>query len=1507
MHSLLNFQVDIENVENIVPSTELDGKNITQYAVRVSTNLSVWEVSGLFVAFLCIIPSLSLSLLSLFLQVYRRFSDFAALRDILLRQFPQLCFPELPSKNNTRRHSHSAGSQAARPSVIERKRKSLELFLRQLMTIDQIWVSSAFIEFLDDSPAPSLGMQIQFTAVSNQVQYLRGGYLALERKLEKAEAIISAAVGAIRELQRAPSRRNSIQSIAEETDNGGLLPEFKTEKPKSRPLSWRSLMRAANIGGVYLDAADPNSPKTEVESWEEGEERLSMGTQPEGQQESTSSPLGDLRFYQRRPSNGSLPGFGVGAAGVLRPMSTDLSYDVSNANGDDSMSDDSDIDTEASHGTFLGFSANTPSNTHSKRPSYASIVEEPVSVKDVASAGAPHSEDGTTKPLRRKNSLALLWKSVDEEPETLTVSVPVDADDKGPSDAFSEMLYQNESSNPHLTLHEEPAVEIVLPEYFSDGSVPAEEVIEACGQGKAFDQVLDMIHVANHGANRLLTRSNAVVFLAKHVKKCVMAKALAMGNCTVLNCLLPDDPLDITLILWKGSEGTWQSSVSDYFVRLASLAAAHADQLSGWAPSSDPKLNGNGREVEEELGEWEELYEDLCNSSITLGRFAAKVVAMPSAPSADPQHEIVMAFDGLRVNLVPNARTQLCMTAFYEEFSGLVGTDCLFKKSLVLLRAWWLYETPLYGVGNAASALSEDALTLMLCAVFNLYHESIKQPVQALAAFFAEYGDFDWMSDAVTLQGRVSLADVIDGTSLPMPNAAHVAGAKVVATYVNVYDPGRLSYSSSRAPVETDSPSSGVASGVASPEERNSLTSPVGVIGPVGGSGDDMCAIDDAVSSGNYSKSPLATSEPKQSFALGLINIVHPFLASANMVAPEKIDESLANCLKSVFNVGASRFRSSLAKITECDNTNSSSGFAGFVALSNSLFPGLTGKYGDDYLKIVSSSFFVPENLNFLLNPSSVASSANCLATLDGLGKIVRSSVCPSYSNKQAWFAASPSVEELWNKIHYANLLLFGYVSDHALWSLCVDVLQDRGFIPVGEIGKFLQELTGSVSMSGILKDKYGGLKKFLELHGSDFLISGNHPFNPNVYLKRALTAVEQECIERGETPTSFLVRYKKKSQKKKKSSSTAGASGASPIDSAGARDAHGNPIASHSKIHKSSLSAPTPTVSAAIGTGFKASAKSGTNSNKANKHNVRTNGSEAQSNADSSFSQWAHQRQGQGQGRESVFQQQQRARQQYEYQTKVAQEHQRRFMYGAQQQQQQQMVMPPSSQLRSPTIYSQALPGKPPPSWQNGAGAMGPDLSLAATGGMGESQESVSRRRSSYPMKQLAVDLLDSSEGDLLSQQHASGRYGAGAPQPDHHGSFQQKSSPDGLQSVPGGVSAGLGAGLTGALFNNLQQSGGGGDEGMSFQQQGQYGAVNAAAPSPGRYHGLLHSNQLGGELLGRDSISGVSQQGQGQEQGQWGRNVLKSNGSSEKTAGSWNSEGELGQLLYRQGRNFF
>ena len=55
-------------------------------------------------------------------------------------------------------------------------------------------------------------------------------------------------------------------------------------------------------------------------------------------------------------------------------------------------------------------------------------------------------------------------------------------------------------------------------------------------------------------------------------------------------------------------------------------------------------------------------------------------------------------------------------------------------------------------------------------------------------------------------------------------------------------------------------------------------------------------------------------------------------------------------------------------------------------------------------------------------------------------------------------------------------------VTESALRTLSMEILNDKGPLPVGEIGKLLQEITANSNLSTILKDRFGGLKRFLEV-----------------------------------------------------------------------------------------------------------------------------------------------------------------------------------------------------------------------------------------------------------------------------------------------------------------------------------------------------------------------------------------------------------------------------------------
>ena len=89
--------------------------------------------------------------------------------------------------------------------------------------------------------------------------------------------------------------------------------------------------------------------------------------------------------------------------------------------------------------------------------------------------------------------------------------------------------------------------------------------------------------------------------------------------------------------------------------------------------------------------------------------------------------------------------------------------------------------------------------------------------------------------------------------------------------------------------------------------------------------------------------------------------------------------------------------------------------------------------------------------------------------------------------------------DEIWDAIHYGSLLIDGRVTEAGFRMLFKDFLVERGALPVGEIGKMLQDSTGITTLSTSLKLKFGGLKKFLEKYPNDFVIGVNHPFNPHV------------------------------------------------------------------------------------------------------------------------------------------------------------------------------------------------------------------------------------------------------------------------------------------------------------------------------------------------------------------------------------------------------------------------
>ncbi|KAG6677943.1 uncharacterized protein LOC122294956 [Carya illinoinensis] len=104
----------------------------------------------------------------------------------------------------------------------------------------------------------------------------------------------------------------------------------------------------------------------------------------------------------------------------------------------------------------------------------------------------------------------------------------------------------------------------------------------------------------------------------------------------------------------------------------------------------------------------------------------------------------------------------LCTLCFLEQVDRLVGKDHLFKRSVILIKAWCYYESRLLGAHH--NLISTYALETLIVYVFHLFHSSLNGPLAVLYRFLDYFGKFDWENYCISLSGPVcksSLPDII--------------------------------------------------------------------------------------------------------------------------------------------------------------------------------------------------------------------------------------------------------------------------------------------------------------------------------------------------------------------------------------------------------------------------------------------------------------------------------------------------------------------------------------------------------------------------------------------------------------------------------------------------------------------------------------------------------------------------------------------------------------------------
>ncbi|XP_010261538.1 PREDICTED: uncharacterized protein LOC104600345 isoform X2 [Nelumbo nucifera] len=169
--------------------------------------------------------------------------------------------------------------------------------------------------------------------------------------------------------------------------------------------------------------------------------------------------------------------------------------------------------------------------------------------------------------------------------------------------------------------------------------------------------------------------------------------------------------------------------------------------------------------------------------------------------------------ENIVVDISFNQLGGLCTLCFLDEIDHLISQNHLFKRSIILIKAWCYYESRILGAHHGL--ISTYALETLVLYIFHVFNNKFAGPLEVLYRFLEFFSNFDWDNFCVSLWGPVPIGSLPDMTAEPprkdggelllnklfldacstvyavFPSGHENQGQPFVAKYFNVIDPLR--------------------------------------------------------------------------------------------------------------------------------------------------------------------------------------------------------------------------------------------------------------------------------------------------------------------------------------------------------------------------------------------------------------------------------------------------------------------------------------------------------------------------------------------------------------------------------------------------------------------------------------------------------------------------------------------------------------------------------------------
>ena len=561
---------------------------------------------------------------------------------------------------------------------------------------------------------------------------------------------------------------------------------------------------------------------------------------------------------------------------------------------------------------------------------------------------------------------------------------------------------------------------------------------------------------------------------------------------TALGTFLPNEPISISVFLFSNED---ESKLLDVQRTLCNYILLNTTSSHNFMTATSSTITDGKNGIEE-------------SEIISIKRDNMKVTHVSTTRTTDNDLKLKCTIDGKDVVIKKNSLSGLYLSAMVEEADQIIGKNHLVKRGLILIRSWCKLECQGYWSGFDL-ALSDDSIFVVILYIFNMYHARLHFPLQVLVTFLSVMSSFTWGEHALTIHGPMEIHGQNYGNIVKLSDEGTINSndtvvepifsEKFAQRYRSNYEDcmkfkddqdviGRSKSRSSSSISEND-------------EDNNNNSN----------------------NNNNNSTVTRSTTPPQEErIKLTEINIINPLKRSENVASYLNKDGAMK--LYSAFCQGARGFNQLMKSIrqeyddmyhrTWPSSRNNNNGNNSNHFISNN---------GRGLKERVESCF--PNILKHCSNRTEKQNSHINFQTQSGKAE--------NTTNKS--FASS-------NVCKDGDTVLLLYTdgfSGSQLMKVTKNILLEKGPLPVGEIGKLLKEKLPNSHLSNILKEKFGGLKKFIEqFYGDEFLLGTNHKFNPKVYLRKVLTPEEIDLIKNG-TDISKKNKSKKSRRNKKKDKNT--------------------------------------------------------------------------------------------------------------------------------------------------------------------------------------------------------------------------------------------------------------------------------------------------------------------------------------------------------------------------------